>query len=823
MAYPFNMSLIRIRQLSHTRRAAAAFGFRVISPDRSSGLLIAMAMRLESWRLSFLRAEPLSYRRVRRETAEVLVYAFDADAMNALGHDDARVTEILGDSAPVKIFLQLPPHPVHGVTVADIDQKNRRIESMARRCGAHLVIMTDLMRSGAARRLSRSGRPNLLGYLSIAHVITRAVKTHMLRDGLAAAPTQPARAPSADAALDAITWTEPSLPESLEAGYNREMIQAFADGVVFFPSFPGWGRYKLGDPIDWGMEGANWSWQSYFTGLEFVRPALAYWRDVAYGRANERERIAEMLKERGLSANDLFFRAGKIIADFTRVNPPTKPANQRSYFQGTICRRVKALLSYLVCCGTARRMGLPIDRDELALAIKCLSDSMEILKDEDVYPSGGNHGVRQDALFVVAGLVMSDDPYARSLLEMGLDRLKRLQLRPALSADGVWKENSFGYHCLVMNVFRMLATDLRRAGRPETAMLHEALEKMTPFVEGLIRTDGYGPLIGDTAPRRYAFALEETKTELAAAGRAPAECAATVPSSRRLDAYYFPDAGYFASHSSRLVDEYGSTAIFCATLSGRPKHKQSDDLSVIFARGSTDLLIDGGTYNKEISDTVRNCARYDPASHNSFRVNGAGYPLRTPKGARRAGLVGFWRAETWAAARGFNHAYEDGRVERTVIHLKRHHALIVLDELASTTQKPARFDQFWHIAPDLKAERASEGRQWSFFARNGLLLVGFDAEDCACALGHGGPDDPIAWTMLMDGAGMAPTPYLQRTKELRFGRMASIFQWSGRNGAVEIDCAPTSRSGCEVRARGAGFDCAFAISAADVRLLSLQG
>jgi hypothetical protein len=823
MAYPLGMSLIRTGHLRASRAAAAMFGLRVVSPDRAGAAVIAAAMRLESWRLRFLRAERVAYRRASRASANVLVYAFDAEAMNASGHDDDRVREIGADRAPVKIFLQLPPHPIHGVTLADIDGKNRRIESMARRCGAHLVIMSDLMRSGAARRLTRSGRPNALGYLSIAHVINRIVKTHLLREALPDSLAQTSHPPNADAVLDAIAWSEPSLPESLEAVYSREMIQAFADGVVFFPSFPGWGRYKLADPIDWGMEGANWSWQSYFTGLEFVRPALAYWRDAAHGRANERERIAEMLKERGLTPNDLFFRASKIIAEFARANPPTKPANQRAYLQGTICRRVKALLAFLVCCGTARRMGLSIDREDLELAIKIFSDSMEILKDEDAYPSGGNHGVRQDALFVAAGLVMPGDPYARSLLELGTDRLRRLQLRLALSKDGVWKENSFGYHCVVMNVLRMLASDLRRAGRQEAAMLHEALEKMETFVEALIRPDGYGPLLGDTAPRRYGFALEETKVELAAAGRTQAERAATSPATRRMDTYYFPDSGYFASHSSRALDENGSTAIFCATLSGRPKHKQSDDLSVIFARGSMDLLIDGGTFNKEISDTVRNCARYDPASHNSFRVNGAGYPLRAPKGARRAGLAGFWRGEGWAAARGFNRAYEDGGVERTIIHLKRHHALIVLDELTSKSQKPARFDQFWHFAPGLEAKDAGSSRHWVFSARGGLFLAGFDAEEAPCALGKGGPDEPIAWTMLMDGGGIAPTPYLRRTKELTAGRMASIFQWSNRSATIEIECAPATGGTSEIRARGADLECAFAVSAGGVRLLALRG
>ena len=175
--------------------------------------------------------------------------------------------------------------------------------------------------------------------------------------------------------------------------------------------------------------------------------------------------------------------------------------------------------------------------------------------------------------------------------------------------------------------------------------------------------------------------------ELKAAGDPLAKDLNLKTFTRAKNTYYFPDAGYFASHTARALDPAGSTLIFFATLSGKPKHKQSDDLSVMFARGNTDLLIDGGTYNKEISDTVRNSARYDPASHSTFRVNGAGYALRVAKGARRAGLTGQWQGDGWAASRGFNEAYEDGRVERIAIHLKGHHAVIVFDTLASKTRR----------------------------------------------------------------------------------------------------------------------------------------
>ncbi len=581
---------------------ASKFSYCVVSDDPSFAFAIATALRLEALRLRFARHETLSLRSTSRGKANILIYTFDNNAMNDPGFADKCVTKIRHDTASVKILIQL-----QGLANADVDRKNQTIESIARRCGAYVVTTAELMRSGVNRRLTKSGKPNLIGYLAIAHVALRAVQTHVFRNTLRA-PNKvegERRPPNAETALAELTWDEPFLPDSLEGNHSRETIEDFLDGWVIFPSFRGWGRFKLDDPIDWGMEGANWSWQSYFTGLEFIRPALTFWYAHANGRISDNDGAAALLKSRGLDANVLLSRASSVIASFVRANPPTKPANQRAYYQGTICRRVKALLTFLVCCGKATRLGISIDREEFALALQSLSESLEILKSDEVYPKAGNHGVRQDALFIVAGLLMPNDAYAQSLLNLGIDRLKRFQLGRMLSSDGVWQENSYGYHCLIMNVCQMLASDLRRAGLQDAEVLHDALRRMLPHAEALIRPDGFGPLIGDTMPRRYFTIVANAHEELKAAGDTTRREINLKSFVRESETGYFPDGGYFVSHSRRELSAPGSTMIFFATLSSKPKHKQSDDLSVMFAHGAADLLIDGGTYNKEMSG-------YDP-------------------------------------------------------------------------------------------------------------------------------------------------------------------------------------------------------------------
>lgn len=810
----------------------------IVAPDRRFAWILSLALRAEAWRLRIQHREIIRLSSASRRTADVIVYAFDPASFDRPSFADEQLAQINRDPAKVKIVMQLIAPTIHGPLRAEIDRKNRLIETLARRSGAHIVATADIMQSGAQKRLTKSGKPNFLGYGSLAHVVLRAIKVNVIRSTLtrrpraskqaivAGQPQQPGAIPDVDEVMSAMSWNSPSLPANLEGSYSAEVIADFAANVVFFPSFSGWGKFPLADPIDWGMAGANWSWQSYFTGLEFVRPALALWYDVAAGQ--ESKTITDALvsaRARGKMPHDLLQRASFLVADFVRNNPPTAPKNQRAYFQGTICRRVKALLTLLVCAKKADELGIPLPRDEVEAAFHGLADSLEMLKSDEIYPVAGNHGVRQDVLFIVAGLLWHQLPYGRELLDLGMTRLQKHQLDRALSPDGVWLENSFGYHGLIMNQFTMTAADLRTAGAPGVEILHDALARMSVFIEAMIRCDGYGPLIGDSAPKRYFGQMAEVAAELTTgnpdSSRRSRRDAKTPRRAR--DTYIFPKSGYFASHSNREMDPNGSSMILFANLS-RPKHKQADDLSVLFTHGTADLLIDGGTYNKEISDTVRNAARYDPGTHNTYRINGAGYPVRAVKGAKPAGVTEMWEGNGWAAARAFNNAYTDGRVTRFAIHLKRHHAVIVIDQLSAKKTEPALFEQFWHIAPDFRpaAQPSHHSGPWIFNSvENGTLIAAFDEAEATCAVEFGGPDNPIAWQMQPDGT-TVPTPYLRRARTIKDGAMASLFQWSASAGSVEISRTERAKGETEIEARGTNFFCRFAAGENGVECFELR-
>lgn len=803
-------------------------GLYIVTADRAFARMLMVSMWLETIRLAILGQRPSLPWFVARNRADVAIYAFDRREMDAPSFAEQQITIISEDRATIRIFLQLASPEVHGHAPIEIDEKNRTIETMAQRCGAHFVAMTDLMRVGVTRRLKKSGKPNWYGYVSIAHVILRAIRVHTLESAVYARSRtghglirRTVEEPATPELLANLVWPDSKLPANLARSYSGASIKDFMASIVSFSAWPQWGKFLLGDPIDWSAPGANLTWQSYFTGLEFLRAPLSLAFDAASGTKIAPEAI-HVLQGGETSTDDVFRRASAVFSDFISNNPPARPANRRAYSQGTICRRVETALVYLLCCKRRMDRGLGIDPRITELVAGHLVQCLDLLSSDEIYPKDGNHGARQDILFILMGVLFSKLEYGQKLMILGIERLRRYQVGKALSADGVWLENSFGYHCWIVSLFTRMLADLRTAGAPDLPLIREALQRMLPFVEALIKIDGQAPLIGGTGPGQFLPTLLAARRELALTelGEPPPD-ADNPPFVRTQTTYCFPESGYFASHSKTELSKDSSSVIFLATLSNT-KHKHSDDLSVLLSHGAEDLLIDGGTFSKQISDSLRNAARFDPASHNTFRVNGGGYILRAVPGLVSAGLTATWEKPGWAAALGYNHAYPDARIVRAVIHLKNEHAVIVLDRLASKTSREALFEQFWHLSPDFAVRDSGSASSMAFeLAAKGGLLAAFDASGPAATIEFGDRENPIGWAMRPRG-GVVPTPYIRRTLSCRTGTMASAFQWSRDPGSLDVAFHPSARGGIEISAQGCKFAARFRIDQDAISCISLE-
>jgi hypothetical protein len=835
------------------RTKSRAIGVALVSSEKSYATKLIWALRY-----AFLfRKFGYSITFVDRASAEIAIYAFCASDLDDPSFPEKARALIVADPAPTKIFLERPTRDHHGPKLKEAGRRNTVVARLAEQSAGYVLpLMSKFLRWNTERLLAPSGQPTRRGYNEIAQAIAKYVDLQVVRRNLAvaaAASAAPDGAPrfitrlarrgpferalqllagfralpkleTGDGAkpsapdltpeeiLSGIAQDSADLPHALRGGFDRESIRFFLRNKLFFANYPAWGRIAWSDAIDWSMAGPNRSWQAYFLGLEFLNPIFNYLIAAANEKGGKNTAaVATFLREKNIDDDALLARAAAIVASFIEENPPHAPRAQRAWHEGTVSRRLKNLLLFLLCAKHAAARGHPVETRIVKLAFASISDSIAFLRSDSVYIPAGNHGVRQDLLLIDAGLMMQNAAFGREILQHGLGRLIGQQLDGALSSDGVWLENSFGYHCMVMRQLAELAEDLKQFGVAPDPRLMDAIGRMSVFAEGLIKCNGDGPLIGDTEPKSYESSLRAARAALSVSG----------DRRRSKTTYHFPDGGYFASHTGTQMDCEGSSLILTASLRNA-KHKQADDLSIIFSHGATDLLVDGGTYNKETSDKVRNAARFDPATHNSYRIDGKGYTIGTRRAKRLVAMDEIWEGDGWAACLASNDAYEDGQISRLVIHLKQHNALIVFDQIKSRKGARCEFEQFWHIAPQFARAPENELSSPLIYSSDsdGFLLAAFDGGEAALAEGFGGKDDPLAWLMI-SGEETVPTPYLRRAKTLRLGQMASLFQWSPKTALASVALEPFG-DGARIVASGAGFTASFSFERGNLACLSLS-
>jgi Heparinase II/III-like protein len=729
---------------------------------------------------------------VARTAADAIIYAFDPDALHDPAYLDEQRRAIDADTAVTKIFLQVIPTADKASAIEKAEAGNFAITDLANAGRGYLIPLTSKLRRWDLNQMvGADGLPSLDGYRSIAGAIGKIVSRESVRVQLGErAPDDETSTDekSAKDILKEIRWPNSRLPKIIKRPFGLPNLLEFADWKITFPTNPQWGMTDFSFPMDWAMPGPNRSWQSYFLGLEFLGPALSYYFLVAGRQPFEKWKLIESgLREHNVDAEILFRRAEQIIVDFAENNSPSAPQAVRAWHEGTVCRRVTILLIYLLCCKVASQRGVPVNEAALKSAYRSVLDCIELLRSDSIYIKAGNHGVRQDSLLIISSLLLSGAGYGAAVLREGVERLIEYQLKRAVSSDGVWLENSLGYHCMIMGTLSRIVADLRDAN--QDGQLNEAdaiaepisaaVRKMLTFAEALVKSDGVMPPLGDSEPAEYLPAIELAQQQLLAPGSKDQPEEKFRLRERSRDTFFFPDAGYFVSHTEKPIVPTSSEMIFFANYS-TPKHKHADDLSVVFIRGASDLLLDGGTYNKEISDKIRNAARFDPASHNTYRVNGKGYPMRTVRSAKPAGLSKHWSETEWAAAAGFNSAYPDGEVVRYAIHLRHRHAAIVFDILKSKSDAAATFEQFWHVSPSfVPPSGVTPDTKALLFSSEteGALSVAFDPSEAAVAVERGNEDNPIGWAMI-EARMVVSNPYIRRARTMKSGTMAAFFQWS---------------------------------------------
>ncbi len=737
------------------------------------------------------------------ERAHIVVHAFD-EAPPETENLHLHAGAIAKGKALARIFLErIAPRTVeepHALAV-----ENRAIARIAHLCGGSLPDLVAKFRRHGGEHLEADGRPSAAGHGLIAQSVLGMTASGKLRKFLlirkpVAMPPDLAEAyllaEAPSALLAQLTWGGSSPPKLLRAVLSQAGVEAFADSKLVLDANE---ARDFGLPIDWAMPLSGRRARISLFGLEFLLAPLTYWYCKANGR--EAELVATIdahLKQRGVTASELLARAGEIIVDFAAKN--SREANPAAWDAETLPRRARVLTLYVLCCKAAVKRRIKFDEALCGAVFRNLLDLIEALRGDEFYEPGSVDGARQDCLLVGVALSLQKTAYADHLLRDALDRLRRFQLDLGLSAEGVWRTGSFADHCSLLGSMAMLLGELGASNADAVEPFAEATRKMTVFADAMLKSDGRPLPVDETRAKSYAETLSGARRVLAQAGQGAKKKPPTrgMAQARITDTYIFRDAQYFVSHSTQKVTAESSQfvlhALPASIVSGDP-----GGIVLAFAHGPADLIVRAAPVKPQPG--ADKAPRFDAALRNGYHVNGESSAPAKDFGPGIARIVKSWRGAGWAAAKCVDDTYGDATVTRTAIHLKAHHALIVIDELASRSGAEALFEQFWNVAPEFGAA-ATEASPIVFASpAGGHLAAAFDGQCAATAA-------------VEDGAS---GPRLRRSARLARGIMASLFQWTTEPRPAAISVLRHEGDDWAIAVSGLGFDGQFALAANELR------
>jgi hypothetical protein len=718
--------------------------------------------------------------------SDVRIYGFDGSVSAA--EITARLESIAKDTTKLRIFVGRV-----GLAGADgalpFEAENKAIAAVAAACeGTYIDLASAFRRCGTDKMLQGSDFSDA-GYDFVATAILGAVGGRLSKFAL---PRPPQLVPQdlADAQtlaetplqwLSQLSWNAPLPPKLLWARADKESVAAFIDQKAVLSEEE---TLDLNVPVKWPTECAGRGEEAQAFGLEFLIGPLAYWYSKANGRSTgDVAEIDALLKERGTVASEILSLAGKIILDFAQSHPLSASA---AWEENSVSRRSRVLILYVLCCKMALKRKVKFDEAVCASVLRLLLESIEVLRSDDFYVPCSIDGVRQDSLLIGLALALRKSPYAENLLSESLNRLKRLQIEPGLTAEGVWRYGSVSDHFALLAEIKTLLEDFDQSDVALIEPVAAAAKKMTVFAEAMMKSDGAPPAMGDSKQKSVARKLTGMRRALAGAGFSKAAPSRKAPPPPRMtETYVFREAQYFVSHSTKKISPESSLVILHAD----PESLVQSDpggVTLVFAHAATDLLV-----RAEAPDGAKRREKEihcDPALRNGYHVNGAGFLLDNGIKRDAARLVKSWRGPDWAAAKSIDEINPAASIKRVVVHLKAAHALIVVDELEAKQDEPADFEQFWHVAPGF-TQSPSTGVLHFAAEGSGTLTAAFDTQGSTAV-------------EVSESAG----PAVRRSVRLRNGVVASLFQWSEAPAPASITVANGAPGDWTVMASGVGFD-----------------
>ncbi len=314
-----------------------------------------------------------------------------------------------------------------------------------------------------------------------------------------------------------------------------------------------------------------------------------------------------------------------------------------------------------------------------------------------------NHRTLELYALLVAALAFPQFDDGHTLRDFAFHELHE-NLLADVRPDGVHREGSTHYHCIVLRSFLGAMCLAEREGVTLPPAYRERVTAAVEFALHCHRPDGAIPACADSDSESYRDVLALAATLL---GRPDLAWGASVgaagtPPARRFAS--FPDGGYFVQRSgwgeTRPCAEEAFLIFDCGPI-GDGGHGHYDALAVEIAAGGRPLLVDPGRYT--YAEGEPNWRRWfkGTAAHNTVLVDGQDqtpYRRRKPKGpVAHATLLARATAPVLDLLAGtVTSPCYDAVHTRTVLFVAGEYWIVVDDLVAATLHD---YEVRWHLAP----------------------------------------------------------------------------------------------------------------------------
>ncbi len=385
----------------------------------------------------------------------------------------------------------------------------------------------------------------------------------------------------------------------------------------------------------------------------------------------------------------------RVLADWLEHNPYDKPAHNRAWFEGTVFKRLLALVYLLE---QTRSINLP-RQVPLRVLLIMVHQHAEYLMSEQIYRPNSNHGMRQDQALLTAALAAPYFNRSREWMRTALKRLRTFQIETGFSREGVWKEHSPTYHYYVMNLLESIFELIELNRLPEdVGFLQNLRIKSQRYLTHVLTPLGRFPPAGDSnekiQPDSHAVSPQLLYTLTRGTRGSP-------PSD--LDGF-FPDAGEVVFRDTwGRPDRPADRVLYFhmhAALHPGFGHRHADELSfVLHALGRWSIL-ETGKHSYD-PGPIRDHVESAPA-HNGTTFNGRGMDALDMKDPAKTASFEptLFSTPQLAAVRATSTRFEEGhaRATRSFIFMRDRHALLLLDHVYADSK--GRWQWYYHLPPD---------------------------------------------------------------------------------------------------------------------------